>query len=152
MADEVPTPGIISILRRTARAMVHDLVESFAAAGYPEIQPAYHPVFECIDEDGTRLTDLAARADMTHQSMSEIVAALERLGYVERRPDPADRRARLVRLTPEGRTLRRVGTAMIRQIERRWQARWQAAGVDADVRIAFLSVLESLAPVDSEAT
>ena len=90
--------------RRTARLMVDELVRRLEADGYRGVPPAYHAVFENIDPEGTRLSDLAARADMTHQSMSELVAALERRGWVERtRPSPTDRRARLVCLTPEGR-------------------------------------------------
>ena len=143
MANETPTPGIISALRRTARKMIQELLESLDAAGYPNMQAAFHPVFECIDDDGTRLTELAARADMTHQSMSEVVASLEQRGYVERRPDPADGRARLVCLTPEGRKLHRIGTDKIHEIEKVWQARWQEHGINADVRTALLSALDS---------
>ena len=46
---------------------------------------------------------LADRARMTKQSMTELVAHLERHGYVERVPDPADGRAKLVRATGRGR-------------------------------------------------
>jgi DNA-binding MarR family transcriptional regulator len=123
--------------------MIRELLEALDAAGYPDMQAAYHPVFECIDNKGTRLTELAARADMTHQSMSEVVASLEQRGYLERRPDPADGRARLVCLTPAGRKLRRVGTAKIRELEQIWQARWREAGINADVRTAFSSALDS---------
>src|SRR6476620_1173114 len=121
--------------------MIHELLDALDNAGYPDMQAAFHPLFECIDDEGTRLTELAARADMTHQSMGEIVVSLERRGYVERRPDPADGRARLVCLTPAGRKLRRVGTEKIRDIERLWQARWREAGVDVDVRTAFWTAL-----------
>ena len=45
------------------------------------------------------MSELARRAQITKQSMSELVAHLERHGYVERVPDPDDRRAKLVRAT-----------------------------------------------------
>jgi DNA-binding MarR family transcriptional regulator len=143
VSEEVPTPGIISVLRSTTRMMIHELLDALDDAGYPDMQAAFHPLFECIDDEGTRLTELAARADMTHQSMGEIVVSLEQRGYVERRPDPADGRARLVCLTPAGRKLRRVGTEKIRDIERLWQARWREAGLDVDVRTAFWTALGS---------
>lgn len=143
MADEAPKPGIISVLRRTTRTMIQELLDGLEAAGYPDLQPAFHPLFECIDDGGTRLTELAARADVTHQSMSEVVVALEERGYVERRPDPADGRARLVCLTPRGRKLRHVANALIHKIERVWQARWRNEGVDADVRTCFRSALDA---------
>jgi DNA-binding MarR family transcriptional regulator len=83
---------------------------------------------------GTRLTELAARADMTHQSTSELVAGMERRGWVQRRPDPTDHRARLVCLTPAGRDLARRGLHHINEIEAKWQARWRAAGYDGRLR------------------
>ena len=88
--------------RQTARRMVEELIERLMADGHDGVHPAYHALFENIDAEGTRLTELAARADMTHQSMGELVGTLERRGWVERRPDPTDRRARLVCLTPDG--------------------------------------------------
>ena len=50
----------------------------------------------------TDLTDLARGANMTPQSMSELIAELVDLGYVERKPDPTDGRAKLIVLTPRG--------------------------------------------------
>jgi DNA-binding MarR family transcriptional regulator len=126
--------SVIALLRRTAQLMVEELVERVADAGFPEISPTFHPVFESIDRDGTRLTDLAARASMTHQSMSELVASLERQGYVERRPDPSDGRARLVSLTPDGRRLVGRSIAELEAIEAKWQARWRGAVHRGDLR------------------
>ena len=120
--------------RRTARLMVNELTRRLEADGYQGVQPAHHAFFENIDRGGTRLTELAARADMTHQSMSELVANLERRGWVERRPDPTDGRARLVCLTPEGLELTRRGLHHINAIEAEWQERWRAAGSDTDLR------------------
>ena len=60
-------------------------------------------VFGIIDDEGSRLTDLAARSGFTKQSVGEAVAELQKLGYVERVPDPADRRAKIIQLTPHGR-------------------------------------------------
>ena len=49
-----------------------------------------------------RTSELAARAGIDLSVASRQLAALERHGYVTRRPDPADGRATLFRLTPEG--------------------------------------------------
>lgn len=120
--------------RRTARLMVEELARRLEADGFGDVAPAYHSLFENIDPNGTRLTELAARAEMTHQSMSELVATLERRGWVERRPDPTDGRARLVCLTPEGRELTRRGLHHINEIEAKWQERWREAGYDGQLR------------------
>jgi DNA-binding MarR family transcriptional regulator len=125
---------VVMGFRRTARLMVEELTRRLEADGYAGVQPAYHVLFENIEPGGTRLTELAARAGMTHQSMSELVAAMERRGWLERRPDPADGRARLVCLTTAGRDLTRRGLHHINEIEAAWQARWREAGYDGRLR------------------
>ena len=55
--------------------------------------------------------------------MAELVDDLESLGYVQRQPDPSDRRAKLVGLTPSGWRAIRTGRAIIEQIEHDWGAR-----------------------------
>jgi DNA-binding MarR family transcriptional regulator len=120
--------------RRTARLMVEELTRRLEVDGFGEVQPAYHALFENIDPGGTRLTELAARAEMSHQSMSELVAILERRGWVERRRDPADGRARVVCLTTTGRNLTRRGLHHIKEIEAAWQARWREAGYEGSMR------------------
>jgi DNA-binding MarR family transcriptional regulator len=129
--------------RRTARLMVEELARRLEADGFGEIHPAYHSLFENIDPGGTRLTELAARAEMTHQSMSELVATLERRGWVERRPDPSDGRARLVCLTPEGRRLAARGLHHINEIEAAWQARWRDAGYDGQLRDVLADAIDN---------
>jgi DNA-binding MarR family transcriptional regulator len=131
---------LIALFRSAAQAMVEELVERLAAAGYADLPPAYHPVFENIDRGGTRLTVLAARAGVTHQSMSELVAVLERRGYVERRPDPLDGRARLVCLTERGREMIRVALREIAAIEAAWLDGIDRAGGGRDLRRALMTI------------
>jgi DNA-binding MarR family transcriptional regulator len=125
---------LIALFRETARLMVDELVERLHAAGYRDHTAAHHPVFENIDRDGTRLTVLAARAGMTHQSMGELVQTLERRGYLERRPDPSDGRATLVLLTRHGRQAARRAIEEIAEIEAAWLERFRRAGLDVDLR------------------
>jgi DNA-binding MarR family transcriptional regulator len=134
---------VLMAFRRTGRLMVEELTARLQADGYEGVNPAYHAFFENIDPEGTRLTDLAARADMTHQSMGELVAAMERRGWAERRPDPRDGRARLICLTPEGLELTRRGLHHIKEIEAEWQQRWRAAGHDGELRPMLERALES---------
>jgi DNA-binding MarR family transcriptional regulator len=133
--------GVIAVFRRTARLMVAELLDRLEAIGYSDMLPAFNAVFANIEPDGIRLTELAARSEMTHQSMSELVGILEQRGYVERRPDPSDGRARLVCLTAEGRELRTIGNAHIKEIEADWQQRWQRAGIGTDLRAALETAL-----------
>jgi len=90
------------LLREPFQAMTDGLLTRLAAAGHGAVRAPHGSVFEFLDDAGTRVTVLAERARITKQSMAELVAHLERHGYVERVPDPADGRARLVRATPRG--------------------------------------------------
>jgi DNA-binding MarR family transcriptional regulator len=132
---------LISLLRRTHHLMVGEITERLEASGFPDSPPSFHPIFENLDPEGTRLTVLAARAGLTHQSVGEVVTELERRGYVERIPDPTDKRARLVSLTDRGRDLVRAAVKHIGDIEREWGDRWRAGGLRGDVRAALLAAL-----------
>ena len=79
------------------RAMDERVVAAMRAAGY-DVTPAQARLAQRIDPAGLRLTELAERAQVTKQTASLLVAALEAQGLVERVPDPADGRARLIRL------------------------------------------------------
>ncbi|HJQ60028.1 MAG TPA: MarR family transcriptional regulator [Vineibacter sp.] len=125
---------LIALLRRTTQLMVAEITKRLEAAGFTDVPPSFHPIFENIDPDGTRLTVLAARAGLTHQSIGEVVGELERRGYLERVPDPSDGRARLVRLTGKGRALVRAALQEMAAIEATWRRRWRRAGLKGDLR------------------
>ena len=69
---------------------------------FPDMRIAHMAVTRHVDLDGTRIADLALRAGVTKQSMGEMIDQLEAMGFVTRLPDPADRRARIVRFTQNG--------------------------------------------------
>lgn len=78
------------------------------------------PLFE---EDGLRMSELAARARLAKQTMTTMVRLVERAGLIQRRPDPADGRATLVELTPLGRRFQPVAARELAQLEARITAR-----------------------------
>jgi DNA-binding MarR family transcriptional regulator len=104
-----------------ADRMIDDAVDAgVATAGFGDLRRSHGVVFEMLDPAGSRITDLARRARMTKQGMGQLVADLEALGYVERRPDPADGRAKLVALTARGRAAVAAGVAALTDLETRW--------------------------------
>ncbi len=111
------------LLREPFRAMSAELHARLDAAGHGAVRPAHGAVMQFLDDDGTRVTALAERAQMTKQSMAELVVHLERHGYVERVPDPADRRAKLVRATPRGSEVYGIARALVDEITARVEAR-----------------------------
>ena len=88
-------------------------------ANLPDLRPAHMQVIPHLDLDGTRQTTLAQRMGMTKQAAGELITDLERMGVVERVADPADRRARIVRLTPTAREGLLVGLGVLAQLEAR---------------------------------
>jgi DNA-binding MarR family transcriptional regulator len=88
---------------------------------------------------------LADRARMTKQSMTELVAHLERQGYVERVPDPADGRAKLVRATYRGREVYAIARDAMRDVQDRLDARLGAERM-ATLRTLLQEVGDELTP------
>lgn len=111
------------LFREPVRAGTALLHRRFAERGHPEIRPPHGNVMQFLDEGGTRVSVLAERAQMTKQSMAELVLHLERLGYVERVPDPGDGRAKLVRATGRGRQLYAIARDVVAEIEADWSRR-----------------------------
>ncbi|MFP5068310.1 MarR family winged helix-turn-helix transcriptional regulator [Pseudonocardia nantongensis] len=132
-ADE-PVPTLLSLFRHATRQMAGELLSRLAEAGYEGITLSAHLVFESLPPGGARLTSVAARIGMTHQAAGEVVSDLVLRGFLARVPDPADRRARLVVLTDDGRRLVRVALAEIAVIERSWLDGLAAAGLSGDLR------------------
>jgi DNA-binding MarR family transcriptional regulator len=106
------------LLREAFRALNDLVLAGLAEAGHEEVRPAHAAVFQYLDDDGTTVSTLAGRAQMTKQAMAELVHHLEKHGYVVRLPDPSDRRAKLVKPTDRGRDVFRIVTELVPQIER----------------------------------
>src|SRR3712207_196902 len=111
------------LLREPFRRMTERLIATLAERGHGAVRAAHGAVFEWLDDDGTRVVVLAERADMTKQSMGELVAHLERHGYVERVPDPADGRAKLVRATDRGREVYAIARGLVADVQAELDAR-----------------------------
>ena len=112
---ELPTP----ILLRLGYFLLSERIfQGIVDAGFTDLRPAHGNAMESLSlEDGLRLTDLAKRAGMTAQSMGELVDDLERKGYLERREDPADRRAKRIYLTPKGKATADAGRMATQAVE-----------------------------------
>src|SRR5262245_49445432 len=95
------------------------MFERLAQAGYDDLHPRHGAVLAFLDEDGVRATELARLSGRHKQIIGRIVDELEQLGYVERRPDPPDRRAKLIFPTERGLAQVRLGDEVIAEIEAR---------------------------------
>jgi DNA-binding MarR family transcriptional regulator len=111
------TVNTVTLLGRAYSLLGFRIVDGVVGAGFPQ-KPAHSAVFAQIAPEGSRLTELARRANMSPQAMGELVDELEQLDYVVRRPDPADRRAKLITLTKKGQACIAAGIATINGIEK----------------------------------
>lgn len=68
-----------------------------------DLTPSYLRALRVLGHHGVmRLSELSERLHIAPRSTTEVVDALQSRGLVERRPDPADRRATLVQVTEHG--------------------------------------------------
>lgn len=106
-----------SVLGEAVEQGLHD-------AGYGDIHRSHLTVLQPLFTypDGARPTDLAAWAHMTKPSMGYLVNHLEARGYVERVPDPTDKRAQQVRLTARGQAAVQTVRSLVVATEMEWAA------------------------------
>jgi DNA-binding MarR family transcriptional regulator len=119
---DLPTDrlAIGQLLVRLLREFRTELFEPAAGRGYVDLREPHLQIFGNIGVDGMRLTELAARAQLSLSAASELINDLQELGYLERRPDPADRRAKLIVPTARGRRVLADAGDRVAEIEEHW--------------------------------
>jgi len=117
----IPLPGLLDI---ASEAMFKDFRSELEQTEFKDIRPTHGCVFRYVQGEGLRLTEIAERADMTKQSVGEIVDDLVARGYVKRIPDPGDRRAKLVCLTERGEEAQAFARRLFARVEKQWAKRY----------------------------
>src|SRR4051812_44803841 len=110
------------LFQQAHRAFSQAAVLKLRARGHAGLTLAHSLLLSNLDLDGTRITVLAERAGITKQSMGQLVLDLEARGYVERRPDPDDRRATSIRFTALGWQFLRDAYEIKQEIEAEYAA------------------------------
>ncbi|MEU8226474.1 MarR family winged helix-turn-helix transcriptional regulator [Kribbella sp. NPDC048915] len=105
-------------------ALADELQRRLADDGFDDARFADGVVFQHLVGGPVTISTLAEKLGVTQQAASKSVADLEHRGYVVRRPDPVDARARQVALTERGEAV--ISTA-----------RKHRASLDADLRQAL---------------
>ena len=113
--------AIGQLLGRLLREFRAELSTPAAAHGYADVRQPHLHIFGNVGIDGIRLTDLATRAQLSLATTSDLVTELQQLGYLERRPDPRDRRAKLIFPTRRGRQALDDAGDRVAQIEQHWR-------------------------------
>ncbi len=121
MADTSQAPALGILLRQLHQQWTHSVDAALDEAGFDDIRPSHSNIFAFTPPEGVQVSELTKLAGVRKQSIAQAVEELERLGYVERRPDPSDKRARLVFLTLRGQSVRPVAVAAGRRVQDRWE-------------------------------
>lgn len=130
ISEEKTTLG--SLLRLPYERLQEAVYARLAERGFPDVRPAHSTVFRTILPTGSRVSDLAERAQMTKQSMAYLVQSLADLGYVTIGPDPEDGRAKLVTPTTRGQAVWAALIDLSAEVET------EAAGIIGPERLAAL--------------
>jgi DNA-binding MarR family transcriptional regulator len=144
MEADFPTRPIIGLLLRLVyQHYSQDIHAALREAGFGDIGPAHANVFPFVPPEGITVSQLAELAQVRKQSMAQAVDQLERMGYVERRPKPEDRRSRLVFLTQRGAAIKPVTHATAARVEEHWAQLTSPQELE-DLRASLLHLLAEL--------
>jgi DNA-binding MarR family transcriptional regulator len=121
--------GILLVL--ADQEFVRELRDHLAAQGYDDQGRSDGFVLRTLFDGPTTISRLAERLEITKQGAGQIADDMARRGYVERRPDPSDARARLLHLTDRGRAALSAARRFHTSYERRLRKRLGDEAVDA---------------------
>ncbi len=149
MEAHFPTRPLIGLLLRLLyQHHAQDIEVALREAGFGNLRPAHANVFPFVPPEGITVSELAELARVRKQTMAQAVDQLERMGYVERRPNPRDRRSRLVFLTERGAAVKPVTHATAAGVEERWAELTSPEDVEA-LRASLLRLLNQLSTQQS---
>ena len=136
---------LLRLLLRVQQIETAELVRRLRALGHDDVRTSYIGLLGNIDTEGTRLVTLAQRTGNTRQAASQMVTEIEGRGYLERTPDPDDKRAVLVRHTAAGRRLLNDALESMAEIEGEYEALVGRQALAA-VKQALATIAEGVAP------
>jgi DNA-binding MarR family transcriptional regulator len=113
-------PLIGALLRMPWEAVQRRMLERLHERGFDDLDAAHLTVFQYPGPQGARPSELAARLRISKQALNYLLGELERLDYLERRPDPDDLRSKRVALTPRGTSAIRVLREAVGEMETTW--------------------------------
>src|SRR5512133_1019565 len=116
-------PLIGALLRIPWEAVQRHMLERLHERGFDDLDAAHLHVFQYPGPQGARPSELATRLGMSKQALNYLLGELERLDYLERRPDPADLRSKRVALTRRGTSAIRVIREAVGEVEAVWAER-----------------------------
>jgi DNA-binding MarR family transcriptional regulator len=128
-----------ALLRAPAEAVRRHMLRRLHEHGFTDLEPAHLSVFQYPGPQGLRPSELAVRLRISKQALNYLLGELERLGYLERRPDPDDLRSKRIAITRRGVAAARVMREAAAEMESAW-ARQLGAERFAQLRGLLLEI------------
>jgi DNA-binding MarR family transcriptional regulator len=113
-------PLIGALLRMPWEAVQRRMLERLHEHGFEDLDAAHMNVFQYPGPQGAKPSELASRLRVSKQALNYLLGELERLGYLERHPDPDDLRAKRVALTRRGVSAIEVIRGAVAELETEW--------------------------------
>lgn len=129
-APEGYDDNIGRLLQLALRDFQSRCAEKLHARGYTQLSATHLTILSYIDPAGTRIVTLAERAGMTKQSMGDLIRELEAQGYVERSPDPGDKRAVIIKMVQTNTTFLADAYNIIAEIQSEYAAALGGSGAE----------------------
>ena len=122
-ASRYGPPLIGALLRMLLDVVRERMLERLHERGFDDLAAPHLIVLQYPGPQGMRPSDLAARLRLSKQALNYSLGELERLGYIERHPDPDDLRSRRIAVTPRGDAAAAVIREAVGEIEQEWTRR-----------------------------
>ena len=94
--------NLVRLLIEFSKDFERRTLKALQERGHSDIRPSHSVLFSNLGLGAVRVTELAERAQVTQQAMGKMLKEVERMGYIERRVDQKDKRAKEIRLTEKG--------------------------------------------------
>jgi DNA-binding MarR family transcriptional regulator len=118
--DPFGPPMIGALLRVPWEAVQRHMLERLHEHGFDDLDAAHLSVFQYPGPQGRKPTELAGRLRISKQALNYLLGELERLDYLERRPDPDDQRSKRITLTPRGTAAALTIRTAVDELETTW--------------------------------
>jgi DNA-binding MarR family transcriptional regulator len=129
------------------QAFVQQLHARMAERGFPVLGASYGYVLRTLAEDSRTASQLGERLGITAQGAAKVIDEMVGMGYVERRPDPADKRAKQLHLSAKGQEMLRLVREFHAEFEQRLAEEVGAEQVKA-VRTVLAHIADTAPPPD----
>ncbi len=113
---------LLRMLFRATHAMNAEMARRLRGRGWTSFNPSFTAVLGHLDTEGTTVTSLARQTGTTRQAVSQLTQSMEKLGLLERVPNPHDGRSVMLRHTESGRRILIDALEVMTEIEAEYAA------------------------------